>query len=167
MGRVSWPEGTKSNSLSKSRHFFGLNSLLKCIGMLRREGMRRLLTILPVFILFVSCSLFERRAPSLVGSAFYPSPQEYLSLGIAEMAKGHPARAEVLYQKSCDGGAMGGCLNLGVMEEQRGEQVRAELLYRKACEGGEIKGVSKPGNLAGDPGQSSGGPGAVSKILLE
>jgi len=59
-------------------------------------------------------------------------------------AVGGPAQTAALYQKACDGGEMGSCINLGFCYEQGTgvgkDAAKAAALYQKACDDGDLRG---------------------------
>ena len=72
--------------------------------------------------------------------------------------KGDYQKAAELYQKACDGGDAGGCLNLGVLykigQGVKQDYQKAAQLSQKACDSGEAKGCFNLGVLYDKDGQS-------------
>ena len=77
--------------------------------------------------------------------------KDLTELGNEAYDKGDYQKAAELYQKACDGGDAGGCLNLGVLykigQGVRQNYQKAAQLYQKACDSGEAKGCSNLGVL--------------------
>ena len=58
---------------------------------------------------------------------------------------GGTRRAELFFQKACEGGSLPGCLNLGLAAAAREELTLAASLYERSCDGGWAPGCHQLG----------------------